>query len=364
MWTMDGAEPISTVRIFTLALSGMSCRKIADTLSQEGVPTPAAYCGRKTGKPGRCTGLWSGERISEMLQNKTYIGSMVQGRRIKISYKSKKCLWQDPSRWVVVEHTHEPLVDTETFEKVQMLLNSRRHTRSRTYDFPLKGLIFCHECSHPLAVINRKNAENKDVLYFVCRTYQRFTKAGACTCHTIKEKTVTETVLAKVQEVCQGCLDPAVLLPVAEEAIENAKNQDCFERELHMLQAKIDSLTASLDQLYADRLSGLLPEMDFQRMFQRTKMQRESLQEKRRVMESRKKSPARNADRAEDLVRNFMENIGENRELLVSLIERVELTRDKALLIKFRFRQPDKPINSQTLSPPTQRNFSEEERLH
>ena len=31
------------------------------------------------------------ERISDMLQNETYIGNMVQGRQVKISYKSKKC---------------------------------------------------------------------------------------------------------------------------------------------------------------------------------------------------------------------------------------------------------------------------------
>ena len=61
---------------------------------------------------------------------------------------------------------------------MQMLINSRRHTRSRTYDFLLKGLIFCHECGSPLAVLNRKNVRGEDVLYFVCRTYQRFTKEG------------------------------------------------------------------------------------------------------------------------------------------------------------------------------------------
>ena len=53
--------------------------------------------------------------------------------------------------------------------------------------FCLKGLIFCHECGYPLAVLNRKNAKRaRIVLYFVCRTYQRFTKAGVCTCHSIK----------------------------------------------------------------------------------------------------------------------------------------------------------------------------------
>ena len=335
-------------RVFALALSGMSCRNIASLLNQEGIPTPATYANLPVAKPGPYTGLWSSERISDMLQNETYIGNMVQGRSVKISYKSKKCLKQDPANWVVVEGTHEPLVDAETFRKVRMLVNSRKHTRSRTYDFLLKGLIFCHECGYPLAVLNRKNARGEDVLYFVCRTYQRFTKAGVCTCHSIKEKTVTDAVVAKVREVCQAYLDPDELLPMALEAVENARKQNNLEAELQAVQAKIDSLTANLDRMYTDRLNGLLPEEDFQRIFNRMKLDRKLLEEKRQELELQKKSPVRSEDRARELVQRFIETAGESRELLVSLIERVELTEDKKVIIKFRFAQLDETAESQT----------------
>ena len=335
-------------RIFAMALSGMSCRNIATLLNQEGVPTPATYANLPVVRPGPYTGLWSSERISDMLQNETYIGNMVQGRSVKISYKSKKCLKQNPANWVVVEGTHEPLVDAETFRKVRMLVNSRRHTRSRIYDFLLKGLIFCHECGYPLAVLNRKNAKGEDVLYFVCRTYQRFTKAGVCTCHSIKEKTVTDVVIAKVREVCQAYLNPDKLLPLAQEAVENAGKQSSLESELQALQSKIESLTANLDRMYSDRLNGLLPEEDFQRIFNRTKLDRKLLEEKRQELELQKKSPVRSEDRARELVQRFIETAGESRELLVSLIERVELTADKEIIIKFRFAQLDETTESQT----------------
>ena len=335
-------------RIFALALSGMSCRNIAALLNQEGVPTPATYANLPVARPGPYTGLWSSERISDMLQNETYIGNMVQGRSVKISYKSKKCLRQDPVNWVVVEGTHEPLVDPETFRKVRMLVNSRKHTRSRTYDFLLKGLIFCHECGYPLTVLNRKNSKGEDVLYFVCRTYQRFTKAGVCTCHSIKEKTVTDAVVAKVREVCQAYLNPDELLPVAQEAMENAGKRSSLESELQALQSKIDSLTANLDRIYTDRLSGLLPEADFQRIFGRIKLEREQLEGKRQELESQKKSPVPREDRARELVQRFIETAGESRELLVSLIERVELTENKEIIIKFRFAQLDETAEKQT----------------
>ena len=132
-------------RIFAMALEGVSCRQIAVRLNEEHIPAPSVYSGLNVGRKGPYTGQWSSERISEMLQNETYIGHMVQGRTVKISYKSKKCLKQARENWVVVENTHEPLIDPLTFQKVRLLISSRKHTRSRTYDFLLKWLIVCHE---------------------------------------------------------------------------------------------------------------------------------------------------------------------------------------------------------------------------
>ena len=282
-------------------------------------------------------GLWSSERISEMLQNETYIGNMVQGRQVKISYKSKKCLHQERENWVVVENTHEPLIDAESFRKVRMLVNSRKHTRSRTYDFLLKGLVFCHECGYPLAVINRPNAKGEDALYFVCRTYQRFTKAGVCSCHSIKEARLTEAVLDKVREVCKEYLKPQALLPVAERAVKEASQEEKAAAEIAALQGKITSLTENLDRMYTDRLSGLLPETDFQRIFTRIKEERGRLEERIRDLEQQQKSPVSHEDRAKELVQRFLNAACASRELLVSLIERIELTEDKEIIIKFRF---------------------------
>ena len=326
-------------RIFALALSGISCRKIATTLNEEGIPTPSAYCGWKARNTGPYSGQWSSERISEMLKNETYIGNMVQGRMVKISYKSKKCLRQSPENWVVVEGTHEPIIDSETFQKVQRLINSRKHTRSRTYDFLLKGLIFCHECGYPMAVINRKNAAGEDRLFFVCRTYQRFTKAGVCTCHSIKEETVNEAVLAKVREDCQAYLDPERLRPIAEEEVEKAKKAAKCKAEIQSLQSKITAMTTKLDQMYMDRLNGLLPEEDFQRIYQKVKMDRTVLEDRLKNLQNQLDQPVSAEEKARSLVKQFLDSALTSRELLVSLIERVELTEEKEIIIKFRFHE-------------------------
>ena len=334
----EEAAPIVR-RIFQMALEGMSCRQIAVRLNEEGVPTPAAYAGITVSHPGPYSGLWSSERISDMLQNETYIGNMVQGRSRKLSYKSKKCVRQDPQDWVIVAGTHEPMISREAFEKVQLLISSRKATRSRTYDFPLKGLIFCHECGYPLAVINRKNARGEDRLFFICRTYQRFTKAGVCTCHSIKEQTVTDAVMQKVREVCAQYLQAEQLLPIAEQELVKRKEEAGKAAELASLKAKLEALTAHLDKMYLDKLSGLLAEQDFDRIYRHVREERAALEQRLREMEKPDFSPARQAELAKELVHRFLDTATANRELLVSLIERVELTQEKDIIIKFRFRQ-------------------------
>ena len=108
---------------------------------------------------------------------------------------------------------------------------------------------------------------------------------------------------------------------------------------MQAIQNKIDSLTANLDKMYMDRLSGLLAEADFERIYSKVKLERSLLEEKRKELELRKKSPVRTEDRAKELVQRFVDSAFTSRELLVSLIERVELTEDKQIIIRFRFQQ-------------------------
>ena len=327
-------------RVFAMALLGQSCRQIATRLNAEGVPPPSVYAGLPVANPGPYTGLWSSESIARTLLNETYIGNMVQGRSRKISYKSKKCVHQPPTEWIVVENTHEPLIDRETFYRVQAMVDSRRHTRSRTYDFLLKGIIFCHECGYPLAVINRKNAAGEDVLYFVCRTYQRFTKSGMCTSHTIQERTVTQAVQVQLRKVCERCLREDDLFSIAEQEAAKARAASAVEKEMAALKVRAETLTTNLDRMYMDKLSGLLAEADFERLYRRIRQERSELEERMKALRAQEKSPLSPEEQVREMVKRFRDGISSDRELLVNLVERVELTQDKQVIIKFRFREP------------------------
>lgn len=327
-------------RIFQLALQGVSCRQIAAQLNNENIPSPAVYAGLTVNCRGVYSGKWSGERIADMLKNETYIGNMVQGRTRRVSYKSKKSVRQQPADWQIVANTHEPIIDSQAFAAVNRLLAARKHTRSRTYDFPLKGIIFCHECGQPLSVINRRNAAGEDVLYFVCRTYQRFTKDGVCTSHTVKEKTVTAAVIGKLSEICQAYSNSAQMQKIAEATIEAARREENRQTTEQMLCRQIDMLSAHMDKMYLDRLAGLLADEDFSRLYDKIKQERAGLEEQLHRLSKQPALPGNTAEYAQQLVQEFLSSAFCRRELLCDLIERVELTADRQIIVKFRFKQP------------------------
>ena len=69
------------------------------------------------------------------------------------------------------------------------------------------------------------------------------------------------------------------------------------------------------------------------------KSDRAKLEDQLRELEKKKGSPAKAEDEAKTLVQRFLESACASRELLISLIERIELSEDKQLYIKFRFKQ-------------------------
>ncbi len=326
---IDDTAASTVRRIFSMALSGTSCRQIAIALNNEGIPSPSVYAHSKY------TGAWSGERISEMLQNEIYLGNMVQGRRVKVSYKSKKSLRKKKEDWIIVNGTHEAIIDKPAFDAVQRILATRRRTRSRTYDFPLKGLVFCHECGHPLGVINRRNAAGEDVLYFVCRTYQRFTEDHLCASHCVKVKYITDVVISAISNIFDRAILTDEFHSIALQAIHDY-NAAVQPSTYLTTPARRERLTAQIDRLYLDRLNGVLEQADFERIYQRLCQQRDELKEHEKNTANAETSFDEDKF-AKEAVECFFSDLPSNRDLLTQLIEKIELTDSREIIIFFRF---------------------------
>jgi len=217
------------------------------------------------------------------------------------------------------------------------MIAARTGTRVRTHDFLLKGLIFCHECGYPLGVIQRPLAHDKLALYFVCRTYQRFTTEHKCTCHCVRVETVTAAVLEKVRAICEEYLDRDRCVVQVEAAASRRPAKTDPEEEIRRIESQIANLTAHLDSTYDDKLSGALADVDFQRIYDKIKRERLGLQERLKALKNQPESlPVPQVD-PKPLIMQFLYSVDTNKALLINLIERIELTEEKEIIIKFRF---------------------------
>lgn len=159
-------------RIFSMALSGIGAHKIARILNDEKVPSPTAYKQMNgihyhIAAKNRNVGLWSSPTVYQMLHNQTYAGNLVQGRHKKISYKTEKTMWLPKSQWIVVENTHEPIIDMETFETVQMMLKERTRSGAKGEIHPLakKSSADVVEALWSRRDDSRERMEHKDAMF-------------------------------------------------------------------------------------------------------------------------------------------------------------------------------------------------------
>lgn len=126
-------EEAQVVRyIANLYLTGLSCKKIADRLTFENIPTPSQKKQSRGQDMGRkpCD-RWGSGTVRKILTNPVYIGHMVQGKEQKISFKSPKTVEVPKEHWVVVKGTHQPIISERTHKKIQEKMNKNRR-KART----------------------------------------------------------------------------------------------------------------------------------------------------------------------------------------------------------------------------------------
>ena len=117
---MDEATAGNVRLIYKLFLEGKGYTSIAKYLNEQGIMSPLMYL-KSLGyqQNVKTNGVWTKTTVKSILTNQAYIGSAVHGKVVIEKYNNIPLHATDPSEWVIVENTHEPLVDKETFEKAQ-----------------------------------------------------------------------------------------------------------------------------------------------------------------------------------------------------------------------------------------------------
>lgn len=113
--------------IFRMRLDGTSALRIATVLNEMGILSPLAYK-KNNGFPYAKHGYadkedckWSATTIIRILQDETYIGTLVQGKQGSPHYKIKQMEQRPSSEWIRVPDAHEPLIAKQDFELVQRI---------------------------------------------------------------------------------------------------------------------------------------------------------------------------------------------------------------------------------------------------
>lgn len=137
-----------------------------------------------------------------------YIGDMVQNVHTKKSFREKKIVKTNEEDWIIVEGTHEPIIDKDTFERVQNLLDANYRQPTPEYQRIFKGLMYCHECGHKIGVGNPKEiiVLLKTVCLYLLQFLQKNSAYNKCTPHTMNYNNLEEQLMDIISNVCKNIL--------------------------------------------------------------------------------------------------------------------------------------------------------------
>lgn len=188
-------ETANIVReIFQLAFQGKYPQEIADILNEKGYITPSKY----TQKNGYKMSEWKTSAVRNILSNQMYTGDMVQSKSEKVSYKSDKTVSNPRSKWIIVENTHEALVDKKEFLQLQNYRQYRNKTLFGREKNILENYIYCKECGNAVSFSYLKG---RKLLYGDCTTHTRYDKKHPCKSHFLIYEYFEEQLFNELEKI-------------------------------------------------------------------------------------------------------------------------------------------------------------------
>lgn len=319
-------EEAAIVRtIFNMAYSGKTIGEIRNYLNNNNIPT-ANYL-----RYNKLT-FWENKTIKNILSNEIYIGTMIQNKRSRISYKNRRLRTNPKEEWNIVENTHEPIIDKQVFEKVQKMLITQRYTRNeKKNNFLLDGLLVCYECKSKIGVQSRKDGR----YLTICNNYRRNSKLKLCTTHSFNYEKLEHTILTYIKNLFLNIEAEKIVL-----GIEKSMTKYDYSKMIEKKAIEIKLLKENLDKMYIEKLNGKVNEEMYQRIY--TKFANEIEQKKKEYAELNEKKEDIEQDDIENIkkaVRDFLKLENPTKEIMRVIINRIEIHQDKQIDIVFNFKK-------------------------
>lgn len=332
-------------RVFRLYLEGNGLTRIAQILTKDGVPVPGES--RNIGKT-RKTALyssWKQTTIRRILDNRVYLGELVQFKRRKINYKSKRRITVPEEERYICKGTHEAIIDEESFNAVQNILKKNKSFKGTKHDYLFKGLLFCSECGARLNVTYSNYALKKYGEYrytTICYSYSRL-YSDICTRHSNSIPELEEVLIKHIKEVCSRYINENLqdeLINMAKKQKQLELKQISNEKRLETLEQKISDIGLYIKNLYMDKVKGVVNENDYISLVANfTKDKDDLIKEKEeliKIINNQKPQINENA-KIERLAKDFLSLERPTKQLLNELIEKITISENKEINIYFKF---------------------------
>ena len=142
-------------------------------------------------------GYWSKTMVRYMIRNRAYLGERIYNRRSYKAYRrgERAQLANPADAWITKKNAHEPIIDTELFERVQSRHTTRAVTIGRTFHRPylLTGIARCAQCGYRM-IGQPSTGNGHRYLMYTCSGYLRIGKAVCRSVHILAEALESEVV--------------------------------------------------------------------------------------------------------------------------------------------------------------------------
>ena len=254
-------------QIYSLCLAGNGPTKIARMLTEQQIPTPGTLEYRRTGSTRRyhpgyeCK--WATNTVVHLLENREYTGCLVNFKTEKPSYKLKHSIENPPEKQAVFENHHEPIIDRETWERVQELRKQRK--RPNRYDEVglFSGILFCADCGSVMYQQRYQTDKRKQDCY-ICGSYKK--RTADCTAHFIRTDLLTAGVLSNLRKVTSyAAKHEARFMKLLIEQNEDGdrRRNAAKKKELEAAEKRIAELSAIFKRPYEDSVTGRISDERF-----------------------------------------------------------------------------------------------------
>lgn len=323
--------------IYEKYLAGFGTMQIADYLSKKKIPIPSDYNKRKRGTKSLTYGLWQQSTVRFILSNEIYTGTVIQGKRKKVSFKSKKFINLPEEDWVKVENMHEAIISKEDFERAKKVIDATKGSRVVQNDYLFKGLLRCYDCKGYIGI---RSPDKNGNIYGRCQRYGRFGKFDVCSPHNFNYQVFEEQMLEVLKEVCKEYTNKKKLEEIAKQTKTKQVKEFDINKQIELFKQTIEKETRKLEVMYDDRLTGIISLDEYMKNAKRIKEIVKGYEENIKDLEKELagENTKNKETKLDNLIEEFLQMEKPTKEIIREFIEKIEIHSDKQVDIYFNFK--------------------------